>query len=381
MKKLLFAAAVITAMASCSNNEIIDVNPGEGISFRTSLDKATRTTANVTTKENLTQFNVTAIGNSSSYFTNLLVSSTNQGVNWNTAQTYYWPSYELKFFAYAPINDIGTVSIDQNAQTINGFTPASDVAQQKDLLVSCNTGTKDANEGTGVEMNFKHALSQIEIKAKCSNPNIKIEVKGIRIVNPASSGNFTFPNTATQLGYTLPQGNWTDLKGTNNSAYKIKTSSDNVELTNEAKSLMFGENNFMLIPQHLTAWTGKGSTDGAYISVLCRIYSKNGDQYTLLYPQPTTGDNKDNKFGYASVAINTDWQPGKKYIYTLEFCSADTNGNGGGLIDPKPDTEDKDVDPNPKDGSEGGDPVLNGPIKFTVTVDNWVDETKDIIMN
>lgn len=54
MKKLLFAAAVITAMASCSNNEIIDVNSGEGISFRTSLDKATRANAaNVTTQDNL----------------------------------------------------------------------------------------------------------------------------------------------------------------------------------------------------------------------------------------------------------------------------------------------------------------------------------------
>lgn len=74
MKKLLFAAAVITAMASCSNNEIIDVNPGEGISFRTSLDKATRANAeNVTTLDNLSEFKVAGIGNGATYMPELLV--------------------------------------------------------------------------------------------------------------------------------------------------------------------------------------------------------------------------------------------------------------------------------------------------------------------
>lgn len=380
MKKLLFAAAVITAMASCSNNEIIDVNSGEGISFRTSLDKATRANAaNVTTLDNLSEFKVAGIGNDATYMPELLVSKS--GSAWNTASTYYWPAYELKFFAYAPTNfGTGTATLNHTAQTIAGFTPATEIAEQKDLLISCNTGNKANNEASGVEMNFKHALSQIEIKAKCSNPNIKIEVKAVRVVNPGTTATFTFPTEATSSQYNLLQANWSGLSGQNTTAYKTK--GEIVELNEQAKSIMFGDKNFMLIPQQLTAWTGKGSTEGAYISVLCRIYSKNGDQYTLLYPQPTTTDNKENKYGYAAVAINTNWLPGKKYIYTLDFCSPDGGGNGGGLIDPTPDNEkDPEVDPNPKDGSEGGDPVLNGPIKFTVTVDNWTDETENIIMN
>lgn len=380
-KKFLFAAMAIAALASCSNDELIDVNSGEGISFRTSLDKATRgTTANVSTLENLKDFKVTAIGNNSNYFTDLQVSSDNQGASWNTASTYYWPSYDLKFFAYAPITGVGTVNINKDAQQITGFSPATEVAQQKDLLIAYNTGNKAANEEPGVPMNFKHALSQIEIKAKCSNPNIKIEVKGVRIVNPATSGNFTFPTEETTSLYSLPQSKWTELKGADASAYKIK--GDNaVELNGNPSSLMFGDNNFMLIPQALTPWAGNTSKTGAYISVLCRIYSVNGKENTLLYPQPTTDDPKEGKYAYASVAIDTNWEPGKKYIYTLEFCSADTGGNGGGLIDPNPDSEsDPEVDSTPKDGSQGGDPVLNGPIKFTVTVDQWVDVTKDILM-
>lgn len=387
MKKLLFAAAVITAMASCSNNEIIDVNPGEGISFRTSLDKATRTNAaNVTTLENLNDFKVTGLTNNQNYFTDLLVSKA--GSVWNTESTYYWPNDNVQFFAYAPTNiGTGTISINNSGQQITNFTPETEVANQKDLLISYNTGNKTTNESTGVLMNFKHALSQIEIKAKCSNPNIKIEVKGVRIVNAGRKADFTFPTEVTNSTYTLPQAKWSNLQDKDTKeAYKVK-GENIVELTSSAQSIMFGQKNFMLIPQQLTAWAGKGHTTGAYISVLCRIYSKSGSEEILLYPKtsPATRASvilpEQTMYAYASVAIDTNWEPGKKYIYTLDFCSS-TNSGGAGLIDPNPDnTTDPEVDPNPKDGSEGGDPVLNGPIKFTVTVDNWVDETKDIIMN
>lgn len=384
MKKLLFAAAVITAMASCSNNEIIDVNPGEGISFRTSLDKATRANAaNVTTLDNLNDFKVTGLTNNQNYFTDLLVSKA--GSVWNTESTYYWPNDNVQFFAYAPTNiGTGTISINNSGQQITNFTPETEVANQKDLLISYNTGNKTNNESTGVLMNFKHALSQIEIKAKCSNPNIMIKVKGVRIVNPASTGTLTFPTSPTTSGTTLAQGIWSSLQGQDASAYKIK--GQEIELDQTVKSLMFGDKNFMLIPQKLTAWAGTTAKTGAYISVLCQIYSKtqNGESI-LLYPKQTATRAsvtlpESNLYAYASVAIDTNWEPGKKYVYTLDFCSTATNGGGAGLIDPNPDnTTDPEVDPNPKPGSNGGDPVLNGPIKFTVSVDNWTDAAAENI--
>ena len=70
MKKyFLFSAMAAVALASCTNDDVVDVNKGGGISFRASLDKA-RTKA-VTSLSNLNAFNVTAIGNSSNYFTGL----------------------------------------------------------------------------------------------------------------------------------------------------------------------------------------------------------------------------------------------------------------------------------------------------------------------
>lgn len=380
-KNFLFAAMSIMALASCSNDDIVDVNNGSGISFRTSLDKAV-TRANTTNLQNLAAFNVTAIGDGKSYFTNLGVTSDNNGASWKTASTYYWPSYQLAFFAYAPQTPSGTVSIENAAKKITDFSPAQAVTGQKDLVISYNTGTKALNENSGVAMNFKHALSQIEVKAKCSNDKIKVEIMGVKLVNAAAKADFTFPETETNTGFALQQSQWSNWREKNDpaKAYMIKGQKA-VTLTADAQSVMFGDNNFMLIPQQLTKWNGTAATTGAYLSVLCRIYSLNDGNETLLYPQPTATDDKAGKYAFSAVGIDTSWEPGKKYIYTLNFCD---NGGGAGEIDPTPtdptNPKDPTIDPTPIPGGNGGDTILGNPIKFTVTVDNWTDQPVDINM-
>lgn len=115
----------------------------------------------------------------------------------------------LAFFAYAPQTPSGTVSIENAAKKITDFSPAQAVTGQKDLVISYNTGTKALNENSGVAMNFKHALSQIEVKAKCSNDKIKIEIMGVKLVNAAAKADFTFPETET-IGFALQQSQWSN---------------------------------------------------------------------------------------------------------------------------------------------------------------------------
>jgi len=377
MKKyFLFSAMAAVALASCTNDDVVDVNKGGGISFRASLDKA-RTKA-VTTLSNLGAFNVTAIGNGSNYFTNLGVTSSDNGLTWATASIYYWPSYGLSFFAYAPQTPGGTVGINNSGKSIIGFSPEQNVAAQKDLVIAYNTGTKAVNEGPGVPLNFKHALSQIQVMAKCSNEKIKIEVLGVRMVNAATTADFTFPETETAAAYVLGQSQWANWSGQNGGStndYYIKGTTP-VTLADTVRSIMFGDDNFMLVPQQLTKWVGSSHTDktGAYLSVLCRIYSLDGSNETLPYPQPTATDNKDGKYAFSAIGIDTNWEPGKKYIYTLNFCGS---GGGTGQGDPDPDV-DPDVDPDP--GVDPGDPVLGGPIFFTVTVDDWTDQSVNVNM-
>lgn len=380
MKKNFFlAAAVLAAMSSCSKDEVVEVNNGNAITFRASMDRAV-SRGSETNLANLGAFKVTAVGNGQNYFTDLSVTD-GGGAGWQTATTYYWPSFQLSFFAYAPQNvGSGTVTISNTEKKITSFSPNQTVADQKDLVIAYNTGDRAENENSGVALNFKHALSQIEVKAKCGNPNMKIEVLGVKVMNVSGTADFTFPEDApTQTSYTLAQGQWGNLQEAKGNGYLIKGSNP-VTLTGEAQSIMMNSGNFMLIPQQLKKWGETSTSDGAYLSVLCRISSKDGSKEVLLYPLATSLDNKAEKYGLSAVAIDTNWLPGKKYTYTLTFCG---EGGGAGRIDPNPDPSQSDstIDSNPVPDGKGGDLILGAPIKFTVTVDDWTPESVVVNMN
>lgn len=362
---------MLVAMSSCMEDEVLERNQGNALAFRASIDKALSRSGNenVTDLSKLREFKVTAtIAGQSNYFTDMMVNKTPTST-WNTQHTYYWPSYELGFYAYAP-TDISGVSINKDGKKIADFAPDKDVNQQIDLLVAYNTGNRTDNELSGVALNFKHALSQIDVQAKCSNPNIEIVVKSIRFVNVKTKGSFTYPAQTTTAGNL--DGCWApggDLSG--GADYKASfEQSKEVTLESNPKSINSSKNNFMLIPQKLTKWVKNTATTGAYIAVLCRISSKDGNTKTQLYPELASGGDNAAKFGSIIVPIDTNWEAGKKYTYTLNFCG---DGGGAGLVDPNPDGNDPNVDPDPKPGSSGGDPVLGNPIKFTVTVENWTE--------
>ena len=275
---LLFGSLALSVLGSCSNDDVVDINKGSGISFRASLDKAvasraTGTIDNVTTLQNLQAFNVTALGNGNNYFTDVPVNRVAGKVGteaWQPSKIYYWPTYGLDFYAYAP-SDITGVSISNTEKTIKNFEPTQDVANQKDLLIARNIGTKDDNDLLGVSLNFKHALSQIDVQAKCSNPNIKIEVLAVKLANMATKGDFDFPTGKTDSGsenVTLPDVDlnkqWKNLSDLNDhtKSYVVKGTSP-VTLNEIPKSLMFGNAKFMLIPQQLEAWNNDETKTGA----------------------------------------------------------------------------------------------------------------------
>lgn len=385
MKKTLLFALAALAMASCSKEETMQTNTGNAIGFRASLGKSTR--ANVTTLQNLNTFYVTALGNGTNYFTWMEVTSQDNGQTWQTAQTHYWPSYDLEFFAS---NVRTNMNVTPDAQTIAEFQPHQPQAPvgeagyeaQRDLVVAYNTGNKAQNEGTGVALNFKHVLSQIEIHAKNSDPTKKVEVLGVRLCRLGTTGTFTLnPKAETTPEMTVTQDMWS-IMGALKQNYLLRAAmmATPKTLTETAQNIMPSDDNFMIIPQKTDAWTGGTAADGTYISVLCRIYSVNGNAETLLYPEPTADNRKDGMYAFSSVPVAMDLQPGYKYTYTLEFFG--TNG-GGGEVDPDPATQPDypDIDKDPKPDKEGGDEIFGQPIKFTVTVDEWKDAgSQDVLL-
>ena len=355
-KNVLFLAAGLLAFASCSQDETTGLDNGGAIKFRPNVGSVTR--GPILTTSNIASFKVSAsiAAAPANFFTDLQVNKA--GSQWNTAQTYYWPGTgTLRFFAYSPV-DVATVSVTPTAQTINNFSPVQAVANQKDVVVAYNTGTKAANEASGVALTFKHILSQIEVKAEIDASAVasyEIKVLGTKLGRIPSPANFTFPPSVATG--TLPQTQWSAAATPADYGTKL-----DAEVTLDGSAKKVTKDNFLMIPQQLTAWDGGSTANGAYIAVLCQISSKSGGNTTQIFPKVS------GKYAYAAVPVSTNWLPGKKYTYKLKFLGS----GGAGEVDPNQTNPDDPSDPNvDPTQNNGGDPVLGGPIKFTVTVDEW----------
>ena len=398
MKKLFLLLPIAALLlASCSTDEQniesqVQKAPEGAIWFSSGLLETTRATFTI---DNFTKFKVTGL-HSTNGFENLLVTKT--GNLWaytggETPEYKYWPSdnSSIDFFAYAPETLTG-MEITSLQKTMTGFTQTQRVAEHVDVLTAYTSGNKTANASSGVAMPFKHALSQIEVRAKCSDAQYTVKVLGVKLCRVKNTGDMAFQTASDEYPV------WSNQDGKNSYIVEGETA---LTMTSSAQSVMFGSDNFLMVPQQLTAWTGSESDEnGAYLSVLCQII-KGSDQ---IFPY-TAG-----KYSFTSVPISTKWEPGHKYVYTLDFFGA---GGGAGQYDPEPTNPDNpplqegdegydpdqpgngngevniDDDPtgqndpdNPNHGNEpsSGDPIIPDAqvaLKFTVTITDWINGEGD----
>lgn len=396
MKRLMFLLPVAALLiASCSNDEQINrpVSKQE-VGVRPLVSGATRGEA--ITLANLKKFRVFGENADDQYpaieknFSDL-VSITENGT-WAMSTPHYWMTdpvggsttyggYTAGFTGVYPDDlipsDILPVAQILNLNTANG-------RELKDILVAHFSGTRDENVTSGVPLNFKHVLSQIIVRARNGAVNErKVEVIGVKLCTVKPSAKLTFPtvNTNSDAEYAPIS----DVTG-DAVSYIIKhEGSEVVSLTAAAQSIMFDasgtQGGFMVIPQTITSPEDNyllTATD-TYLSVLCRIYKKDdAGEWTLMYPK----NGEDGKYAFASVGIAGTWEPGKKYIYTLNFYE----GNGGaGVVDPDPTDPDNpsnpevDTTPDDPDNPTGvvDDEQSKMPIVFTVSVEDWQDGTTD----
>lgn len=350
-KQIMFMAMTAMLIASCSSDDVVSTNTGRAIDFRTSV--GTRGTE--TTTANIDKFWVTAIDEAgANYFSKQEYKKEKEGAFFTSSPLYYWPADTLNFFAYSPSEkDLGaTVTINKDTKTLADFSPAAKIADQKDFVTATASGKRAANETKGVDLKFEHRLSQIEIKAKNTNAGYIYKVVGVRIGKPVSKGTFTFSTNTWSL---------TTTKKAN---YEVEYATNPRTLTADAATMMGTANdNAMLLPQQLVAWASAtdktNNANGAYIALKIQITTKDGAR---VYP--AKGD-----YDWAAVAIDTNWEAGKKYVYTLDFS------NGAGKVDPeKPQPVD------PTDPFKPGEDILGKPIKFTVTVTSWTPADQPVEM-
>ena len=361
-KAIYLCAAAALALASCSNDETVEMAQQKGISFRAVTGLNTR--ASEVTTANLSNITVTAFKNldGTPYdgMPNDVLFEKKDGV-FSSLTSYFWPkdeNEELSFTAFST-NWTGAKNItDKNTISVGGVEINTDVDLQADMVyVTGATGTKVANETAGVPLVLGHALSQIQISAKSDNTVYTYQVKGIRIANVDGQADFD-----------VVADKWSN-NDANDQVYNV-TYDNAITLDGTVKTIMKAEgNNLMLLPQGATtAWNvdddQTNTNKGTYISVLLRI-TKGADN---VFPAEGT-----DTYGWAAVPASFTWEKGNKYVYTLDFT------NGAGRVDPV--TPGPDVKPQP-DGKDPkpGDKILGDPIKFTVTVTPWNPNDNNINM-
>ena len=325
-KKCLYVALASVMLAtSCSSEQ--DTMGGRisnrSILFNPTVPHATSSRAVETTIDNLDAFKVTAfLPGADNYMEN--VAYTKADGAWSTNEgNFFWPtsSEYLNFYAYAPAEpckmatsedaDGASFSIDHQFQRLENFSPNAAAAEQKDFIYAYAKGNLEENGTDGVDIKFKHALSQITVAAKNDNKAYTVKVSGVKIGNIMSKSTFSFPST----GGDGNDASWTQDSQTG--SYTTEWESSAVELSSDVKDFKDqGNVPFMLIPQSLTS-TNKAS-EGAYIALKVSIAMQGGKVLCS------------DKWAY--VGIGGSWQMGKRYNYTLDFSNGAGQDADGNLI-------------------------------------------------
>ncbi len=359
-KKFLFVALSALALTACVNDETIEVNPGDAVAFRATSGNATK--SQITTTSTISDFKVWG------YYQNEAEKQSNvpfmeaQQVNkngdvWTYSPTRFWPeSGTIDFYSVSPALD--NASISGSSQKIENYTVSTNVDEQIDLLYAVNKDCSKADNGqSGVQVNFRHALSQIVFKAKSSNEAIVVDIKGVTLVKAKTTGTFTYP-TKTTSPYDDPEstdydteindgtsalsgtwGTWALESATDNYAAgvteKKNIGSTAVDLTTA------GSGELLLLPQTLTAWNpANGASDpGSRFLINCKIWNVSGTEKIRIWPA-------EDEYSEVAIPVEATWKQGKKYVYTFVF------GDGAGYT------------PN------GEQPSLLK-VNFDVTVDNF----------
>lgn len=373
MKKAFYMmAAAAIALSSCSSEETTDVAKSSTITFRTTVGLNSRGAE--LTSDNLQEMWVSAFyqSNGQSYFDDQKFTK-ETGTGTSTfipeAPQYWQEGRTYKFVAISPAKTEWPVTpaITKDNVTCADLTPATAIADQKDLVIGAVDATS-ANHGTnGVDLTLNHVLSQIQIKVKSNNEHIVYRIKGIRIVNVAKNkGTLSYATTNNKA-------NW-NLDGAQKATY-THTFAQPIVLDGKAngttEAVLTGDNGgAMIIPQEFTSWDGNKVTDqapyneGTYISLLLNVKTVKGSSY--MYPAGAQGE---NSYGWVAVAVpNNKWKIGNKYIYTLDMST------GCGKVDPV-DPEENPGNPIVKPGVDGnpgkGENIFGDVIKFNVTVKPW----------
>ena len=354
-KKGLFviAAASLLAVTSCSVDEVV----GGNVLSNNEINPTARIVGDVkdaraveTKITNLGKFTVNAFQTGdANYMNNVEYTTSDNGSSWTTAAgKFFWPvEGDLHLYGYAPAapGTSGTFKIDKDAQTLTDFVPFATAAAQQDFVYAKSTGNNATNGTTGVELNFQHALTEISVAAKNSNTAYTVKVTGVKLGNVKTKGTFTFPSIENSAA------SWT-LSSTTADVGSYETTWSNASvLTSSVSTLDEANVAFMLLPQQLEK--SEKASEKAYLALKVNITMQGGK---IIHD------------GWAYIGLNTNWEMGKHYTYTVDFSDgAGQDETGKQLISGKEMVLNVKVSPWNEKGIAPLEKVITGTAKGTFT--------------
>lgn len=381
MKKYIFLSILAgITVASCSQDEVQDARPVDKIEFNVSNAKVSRGTP-LFGESPLkgSGFNVSATFNrdySKNYFTDQTFKFNGKTYAPTNGFYYPWPnSGRMEFNAYRPTDIKESVDVENGILRIHNYKPEVEMSDQYDVCVAFNYADCE-NHPSSVDLMFNHIMAGVQVRAYNMNPDVRIEVKGVKLANFGTNSTFTSPT------YTIANGGridaityWSTPTEKTSYGYMLNETGVMEEYPHHI-GLPKEPSFFFVIPQVLKPWDGTANDNtGAYIAVLCRISVKTtGGVFRQLYPSQT------GKFAWVAVPVPNEMislMPQRYYYLSLYFCNGADGGCG--LVAPDHtnplDPSDSSIAPDPL--KKAGDPVLGGPIKINVIKHSWDDNKGD----
>ena len=318
LSSLMILGVVGLGLASCSDDDNKDVkDENRAIQFNVTVPRASR--AEVTTTQSINNFRVWAFVDGQKFMDGVHVTRPTEGSNWTYSPVMYWPlGQDVNFYGVSP-SDITTsnppIQGDVNPD-IPGFVNR---AGKTDLLYSVNMKERESGR---VQVNFRHALSQLQFKfrrlERGTSP-IRVEVIGVSLVGTNTVGDFKYPReTTTSSTSEKVRGTWSNQRTIVTQEIYDSTA---VTLTNDYQ-VINNKGYAFVIPQDLVIGATDDVSTGAFVRVQCAIYDENTN--VKLWPASTV-PGYDAASGTAYIyfplrneqANVTTWEPGKRYNYNV----------------------------------------------------------------
>lgn len=283
----------------------------------------------------------------------------------------YWPKpgYKLGFLAISGAdeeeeivwtkdskgNDACTVL--KNYRMVKDMESKKDPGEEKPMHLSLNrefdllisprgiiaSPEKDNFSSAPVDLNFQHALSCIELRARNINPALDIEITGIGLKHIQNIGDlraYLVGDSAGTYKWELPI-----LEDTQKPTFKIDLgravrlhgSIDAVTDESLTSQLPRRETDWtpdsvsryamMMIPQQLNIFNTTDRPHGSSLMICVNIWNVASDNGIHdANDKKIWGNVNDLEGEWMMIPCGDTWLPGKKYIYTITFGAEGANG-------------------------------------------------------